>query len=145
MRAVIQRVRSAWIEVEGARVAEIGRGLLVLLGIDKDDGMEQAKRLAKRCVNIRIFEDLEGRMNRSLLDITGEILVVSQFTLVADTKKGNRPSFSSALRPEKAKILYDCFLSALSSSGREPKSGIFGAKMLVRIENDGPVTFILEA
>jgi D-tyrosyl-tRNA(Tyr) deacylase len=145
VRAVIQRVRQAWVEVAGIRQAEIGPGLLVLIGMMEGDTPQQAERLARRCIQLRIFEDEKGRMNRSLSNIDGEILVVSQFTIVANTRKGNRPSFSTALAPDKAKVLYEHFLHSLSALGMRPKTGHFGARMVVGIENEGPVTIILEA
>jgi len=144
VRAIIQRVRRAWVDIEGRRIAEIGRGLLILLGIRRGDDERKAVRLAERCANLRIFEDSKGRMNHSLREIGGEVLVVSQFTLVADTKKGNRPSFTTAEEPERANDLYHRFVERLRGFDLNPQTGRFGARMVVGIENEGPVTIILE-
>jgi D-aminoacyl-tRNA deacylase len=141
----VQRVRAASVTADGATVGSIGPGLCVLLGVAADDGEERARRLAGRVARLRIFENEEGRFDRSLLDAGGEALVVSQFTLIADTAKGNRPSFSDAARPERAEPLYEAFCAALRDEGVRVASGVFGARMVVAIENDGPVTIILEA
>ncbi len=146
MIALLQRVKSSFVrrQSNGEVIAQIGKGLLVFLGVKKGDTEEKAIFLAKKIPNLRIFEDASGRMNLSLLDIGGEIIVVSQFTLYADTRKGNRPSFFEAEEKEKAKILYERFLQHLRYQGIPTKSGLFGEYLLVGIENDGPVTLILE-
>jgi D-tyrosyl-tRNA(Tyr) deacylase len=123
---------------------EIGPGLCVLLGVAEDDTEELARRLAGRTARLRIFENSEGKFDRSVLDTRGAILVVSQFTLIADTAKGNRPSFSHAARPEAADPLYQAFCNALEAEQIEVARGVFGARMVVQIENDGPVTIVLE-
>ena len=146
MKAIVQRVSEASVEVEGARVANIGRGLLVLLGITHTDGMADAERLAKKIPALRIFEDEQGLMNRSVADVCGDVIVVSQFTLYADTRKGNRPSFIEAARPEQAEPLYQGFVRLLRETLGEGRvqTGHFGAEMKVRLLNDGPVTIELK-
>jgi D-tyrosyl-tRNA(Tyr) deacylase len=144
MRALVQRVREASVTVDGGRVAEIGPGLCVLLGIADGDGVEEAEGLARKVVSLRIFENEAGKLDRSLLDTGGSALVVSQFTLIADTSKGNRPSFSRAARPEVAELLYRSFCATLELAGIRTARGAFGARMLVEIANDGPVTVLLE-
>lgn len=144
MRIVLQRVRHGAVDVEGQRITEIGRGVVLLVGITTDDGMEAVEWLASKVAHLRIFEDDEGKMNRSLLDVGGEALVVSQFTLYGDARKGRRPSFTQAAPPEKAAPLIDAFAEALRREGVPVQTGRFGAHMLVLIENDGPVTLILE-
>lgn len=144
MRAVVQRVRAARVLVGGQPVGAVGAGLCVLLGVAESDGDEEARRLARRVGLLRIFENEQGKFDRSLVDAGGAALVVSQFTLIADTSKGNRPSFSSAARPEVAEPLYEAFCAALAEQGVEVARGVFGARMLVEIENDGPVTVLLE-
>jgi D-tyrosyl-tRNA(Tyr) deacylase len=144
MRAVVQRVSSARVVVDGEPVGEIERGLCVLLGVTRDDGEEEATRLAGRIARLRIFENDDGRFDRALLDVRGAALVVSQFTLIADTDKGNRPSFSAAAPPEQAEPLYDVFCAALRELGAEVATGRFGARMAVELVNDGPVTIVLE-
>ena len=144
MRAVVQRVSAARVLIGGDTVGEIGAGLCVLLGIAKDDDVDGAGRLAGKIARLRIFENEEGKFDRSLLDVHGSALVVSQFTLIADTSKGNRPSFSHAARPEQAEPLYEAFAGALEDEGIEVKRGLFGARMEVDLVNDGPVTIILE-
>ncbi|MEO0094205.1 MAG: D-aminoacyl-tRNA deacylase [candidate division WOR-3 bacterium] len=146
MRAVIQRVNSARVETGSPAkiVGAIEKGLLVFLGIGKNDTTETVQKMAQRIPQLRIFEDDQGKMNRSLKEIGGEILVVSQFTLYADTSQGLRPSFSEACEPNRAKELYERFIAELRYSGLKTETGIFGAKMKVKLENDGPVTFILE-
>jgi D-aminoacyl-tRNA deacylase len=143
MRAVVQRVASARVVVGGEVVGEIGRGLCVLLGVAREDGEEQADRLAGRIARLRIFENDEGRFDRSLLDVSGAALVVSQFTLIADTQKGNRPSFSDAAPPDQAEPLYERFCQELRALGVEVATGRFGARMSVGLTNDGPVTIII--
>jgi D-aminoacyl-tRNA deacylase len=144
MRAVVQRVSAARVVVAGEVVGEIGTGLCVLLGVGRDDGEAEATRLAGRVARLRIFENEEGRFDRSLLDVGGEALVVSQFTLIADTAKGNRPSFTEAAPPEQAEPLYEAFCAALRELGVEVATGRFGARMSVELVNDGPVTIVLE-
>ena len=145
MRAVVQRVSGARVLVDGETVGEAGDGLCVLLGVADDDDEDAAGRLAHKVAHLRIFENDEGKFDRSLLDVHGSALVVSQFTLIADTEKGNRPSFSHAARPERAEPLYDAFCGALEDHGVEVKRGVFGARMSVELANDGPVTIGLEA
>jgi len=142
MKAFIQRVSEASVEVAGERVAEIGRGFLILLGITHTDGPADAEKLARKIPSLRIFEDEQGLMNKSLLDIGGAAIVVSQFTLYADTKKGNRPSFIDAARPEQAQPLYQALVSLLRRTlgAERVGTGVFGAEMKVRLLNDGPVT-----
>jgi D-tyrosyl-tRNA(Tyr) deacylase len=140
----VQRVRSARVSSESAELGAIGAGLCVLLGVAAGDGEEAARRLAGKVARLRIFENDEGRFDRSLLDTGGAALVVSQFTLIADTAKGNRPSFSGAAPPERAEPVYDAFCAALRAEGVEVATGSFGARMLVEIANDGPVTIVLE-
>lgn len=144
MRAVIQRVTKGKVTVDSKSIASIGSGLVILLGIGKEDNQEKADQLVKKIANLRIFSDPEGKMNLSILDIGGSAIVVSQFTLMADTRKGNRPSFFKAAPPEIASPLVDYFTSAMESIGVNTQAGEFGAHMLVEIENDGPVTIILE-
>ena len=140
VRALVQRVSSASVSVDGERVAAIGPGLLVLLGIRRGDTPEQADRLARKLLALRVFEDDEGRMNRSVRDSGGELLCVSNFTLYADARKGNRPSFVDAAPPEEAEPLYERVRRALGAQG-----GRFGARMSVDLSNDGPVTLLVES
>ncbi len=142
MKALIQRVSEASVDVDGRRVAEIGPGLLVLLGMTHSDGMDDAAWLARKIPALRIFEDEAGLMNRSVLDIGGAVIVVSQFTLYADTRKGNRPSFVAAARPEQAEPLYEALVRHLRDTlgASRVSTGVFGAEMKVRLLNDGPVT-----
>ncbi len=144
MRALIQRVISGKVTVAGKPVAEIRHGLVVLLGIGQGDTEEQAKFLAEKIATLRIFEDSASKFNLSLLDVRGSAIVVSQFTLYGDTRKGRRPSFSEAARPELAKPLVEKFAEFLRAQGVPSQTGIFGAHMVVEIENDGPVTIWLE-
>ena len=144
MRAVVQRVRNASVTVADEIVAEIGAGLVVLLGVAEEDTVAEAERLAGKVARLRIFENDEGRFDRSLLDVSGEALVVSQFTLIADTRKGNRPSFTDAADPGVAEPLYERFCAALEGEGVRVSRGVFGARMQVALVNDGPVTIILE-
>jgi D-aminoacyl-tRNA deacylase len=144
VRAVIQRVSRAEVRVAGEPVGRIGPGLCVLLGIAKDDGQNNANHLAEKIKNLRIFEDENGRMNRSVEEVGQEVLVVSQFTLYGDCKKGNRPSFSDAAPPDVAEKLYEYFVQRLSSTGLTVATGQFKARMEVALTNDGPVTFIVE-
>ncbi|MGC8461707.1 MAG: D-aminoacyl-tRNA deacylase [Candidatus Dormibacteria bacterium] len=143
MRAVIQRVKHASVSVENKTIGTIDAGLLILLGIGHDDTSETASHLASRIVTLRIFPDDEGKMNRSLLDCGREALVISQFTLFADTHKGHRPSFLHAARPEHSIPLYEEFVRALSARGVHTATGSFGAHMEVSLINDGPVTIVL--
>ena len=145
MRAVVQRVSSARVKVDGAIVGEIGPGLLVLLGITHDDSAQQADWLAEKLVGLRIFEDDEGKMNRSLDEVEGSMLVVSQFTLYGDCRKGRRPSFVDAARPEQAIPLYEAFVRAVQALGVRVATGRFGAMMQVELTNEGPVTLIVDA
>jgi D-tyrosyl-tRNA(Tyr) deacylase len=145
MRAVVQRVSGAQVTVDGAVAGEIGRGLCVLLGVARSDGPAEAERLAGRVARLRVFPDDEGRFDRSLLDVGGAALVVSQFTLIADTAKGNRPSFSEAAPPAEAERLYERFCEALRELGVPVETGVFGAVMKVELVNDGPVTIVLDA
>jgi D-tyrosyl-tRNA(Tyr) deacylase len=145
MKAVIQRVSQAKLYIEGSEKAAIGRGLVVLLGIADDDGPEDISWLAEKIVNLRIFSDADGKMNCSALEVKGEFLVVSQFTLHAKTKKGNRPSFIHAARPEVAVPLYEMFLQSLTSlAPGKVKCGVFAANMQVQLTNDGPVTIVID-
>lgn len=144
MRALLQRVSHARVEVDGLIVGEIATGLLVLLGVDRDDSDADADKLVKKMLAYRIFPDAEGRMNRSVTDIEGEVLVVSQFTLSADTRKGLRPSFTSAAEPQKAELLYEGVLARVEAQLGRVSRGEFGANMQVSLCNDGPVTFLLE-
>ena len=144
MRVVIQRVSSGRVSVGGETVAEIGRGLVILLGIGPEDGEEQAAYLAEKIAHLRIFADSDGKTNLSLLDVRGEAIVVSQFTLYADTNKGRRPSFVRAAAPEIAGPLVRRFAELLQSHGVPTQTGEFGAEMLVEIANDGPVTIWME-
>jgi D-tyrosyl-tRNA(Tyr) deacylase len=144
VRAVVQRVSAARITVDDEPAGEIGRGLVVLLGVARDDTETDAERLAAKVARLRIFADEAGKFDRSLLDVGGEALVVSQFTLIADTRKGNRPSFSGAAPPEDAEPLYDAFCEALAALGVSVARGVFGARMAVELVNEGPVTIVLE-
>ena len=144
MRAVCQRVREARVLVDGRVTGEIGAGLCVLLGVARADAPEAAERLAGKVARLRIFEDDAGRFDRSLLDAGGGALVVSQFTLIADTRKGNRPSFVEAAPQEQAEPLYERFCAALRDLGVEVGTGVFGARMAVELVNDGPVTIVLD-
>lgn len=144
MRVLIQRVSKASVTVEGRVVSQIGKGLLILLGVGHGDGEEQVRFLAEKTANLRIFEDEQGKTNLSVLDVQGEALVVSQFTLYADARKGRRPSFTDAALPEVAEPLVNRFVETLRAHGVPTQSGLFGAHMLVEIHNDGPVTIWLE-
>jgi len=142
---LIQRAASASVVVADDTVGAIGRGLVVLLGVQRGDGNAQADRLLERIIGYRIFDDEEGRMNRSLLEIGGALLVVSQFTLAADTRKGTRPGFSTAAAPADAEVLYDYFVAEARRRITQVETGRFGAAMQVSLTNDGPVTFWLQA
>jgi len=145
MRAVVQRVTKASVTIDGKIVGKINQGLVVLLGVKHGDTEADAKFLADKCVNLRIFADDAGKFNLSARDVTGEILAISQFTLYGDTRKGRRPSFVAAAPPEISEPLYDKFVEYLRGSGLKVATGEFGAMMLVEIHNDGPVTIILES
>ena len=145
MKLVIQRVKTASVNVDDKTVGEIGSGLLVLVGVSHGDTSADAAHLAKKTANLRIFNDDEGKMNRSVFDTGGEILAVSQFTLYGDCTKGNRPSFVGAAKPEKGRKLYDEFVEQLRTHGPHVETGIFQASMDVSLLNDGPVTLILES
>ena len=144
MKALIQRVNAASVEVSGETVGEIGRGLLVLLGLDKGDDEELAQRMLDKLLAYRVFADEAGRMNCSVSDVAGGVLLVSQFTLSADTRKGLRPGFSSAMPPAEAETLYQYTLESLRQRHPEVAAGRFGADMQVSLINDGPVTFLLQ-
>jgi len=146
MRAVVQRVRRAEVRVSGNVTGKINRGILVLLGVGEDDEPKDLEYMAEKVANLRIFEDSEGKMNLSVLDIGGEALVVSQFTLYGDCRKGRRPSYSSAARPEKAQDMYEKFMELLRKNyGLKVESGIFQAEMEVDFINDGPVTLLIDS
>ena len=140
MRAVVQRVSSASVAVDGEVIASIGRGLLVLLGVRSGDGEAEADKIAAKLAALRLFEDAEGKMNLSVGDVGGDVLVVSNFTVYGDTRKGNRPSFVDAARPEEAEPLVERVRAALDANG-----GRFGARMAVELVNDGPVTLVIDA
>ena len=144
MRALLQRVSKASVTVDGQTISSMGKGLLILLGVGHGDGQEQAKFLAEKIANLRVFEDEQGKTNLSLLDVKGETIVVSQFTLYADARKGRRPSFTDAALPEVAEPLVDRFAELLRGHGVPTQTGKFGAHMEVEIHNDGPVTIWLE-
>jgi len=144
MRAVCQRVTEARVTVDGAVTGEIGAGLVVLLGIERKDEPVEARRLARKVAQLRIFEDDGGKFAHSLVDTAGAALVISQFTLIADTRKGNRPSFANAAPVEQAEPLYNQFCQALRDLGVPVETGVFGARMAVELVNDGPVTIILD-
>jgi D-tyrosyl-tRNA(Tyr) deacylase len=144
MRAVIQRVSEARVLVEGSIVGEVGAGLVVLLGVEGGDTATDAERLAGKVSRLRIFDGETGKFDVSVLDTGGSALVVSQFTLIADTRKGNRPSFTSAAPPEEADLLYERFCAALAAQGVPVERGVFGARMALELVNDGPVTIVLD-
>jgi D-tyrosyl-tRNA(Tyr) deacylase len=145
MRAVVQRVKKAEVRVAGRPVGAVGKGMLVLLGVGKNDTPEEARSLADKILNLRIFDDSEGRMNLSLLETNGELLCVSQFTLYGDCRKGRRPSYDQAARPEVAGGLYDAFVAAARAGGVTVQTGQFQAMMDVELVNDGPVTLLLDS
>lgn len=144
MRAVVQRVTHASVEIEERTVGRIGKGLLILLGVRAGDTVAEARFLADKCVNLRIFSDDDGKFNLSALEVAAEILVVSQFTLYGDTRKGRRPSFVAAARPELSEPLYEEFVACVRASGLTAAAGVFGAMMQVHLVNDGPVTILVE-
>lgn len=145
MKALVQRILEAKVEVEGRAVAGIGKGLLVFLGVEKGDAAQDLDFVARKVANLRIFEDSNGKMNLSLKDIGGEALVVSQFTLAADLRRGNRPSFDSAEEPSRAKAMCEEFVGRLRASGLKVATGEFAAHMAVSLVNDGPVTIMIES
>lgn len=145
MRLVIQRVSRAGVTVAGEQVAAIGPGLVVLVGIRRGDTEQTARQLARKTVDLRIFDDAAGLMNRSLLETGGELLAVSQFTLYADARRGRRPSFADAAPAEEARPVFDAFCAAVEEAGAPCRRGVFGAQMLVELVNDGPVTIVLDS
>lgn len=144
MKTVIQRVKSASVTIDGNLYSSINQGILVLYGVEKGDVDDFSRYLTEKILKLRIFEDDNGKMNLSVKDIHGELLIVSQFTLAGDTRKGTRPSFDSAMPPKEAEVMYENFVKMMKESGLTVKTGIFGAMMDVALINDGPVTFILE-
>jgi D-tyrosyl-tRNA(Tyr) deacylase len=144
MRVLLQRVERASVAIEGREVAAVGRGLLALVGVTHDDTRESAARLAAKLVRLRVFNDDRGLMNCSIVDTGGDLLAVSQFTLYADTRRGNRPSFTGAAPPAQGEELYEAFVAALRAAGLPVATGVFGAHMQVALVNDGPVTILLE-
>ncbi len=145
MRVVVQRVRRGRVSVAGAVVGEIGLGVVLLVGIHRDDDEAAVRFCVEKCAHLRIFADGEGKMNRSVLDVGGAVLAISQFTLYGDCRKGRRPGFDAAARPEHARALYDQFVHLLSEQGLAVECGVFGADMQVDIHNDGPVTLLVES
>lgn len=145
MKTVIQRVSEASVKVDGKIAGEIGNGFMLLIGIDENDEKQDADWLIQKILNLRVFGDEDGKLNLSVLDIKGEILCISQFTLIADYKKGNRPSFIKAAKPDKAIPLFDYFKNEMAKSGLKTESGIFGADMKVSLINDGPVTIVMDS
>ena len=145
MRVVLQRVTEASVSVDGKIVGQIGKGLVLLVGVGTGDAEEDARYLADKCLQLRIFEDDVGKMNISALDVGADVLAISQFTLFGNTRKGRRPSFVEAAPPEISKPLFDRFVAFLQESGLKVETGIFGAHMLVKIFNDGPVTILLDS
>ena len=143
MRICLQRCSRAQVSVEGDKKSSINKGFLILLGIEKEDSIDQINKLTQKIVDLRVFDDEDGKMNRSIIDVKGEVLLVSQFTLAASTKKGRRPSFDCAAEPAKAEEFYLLFAEKLREKSITTKTGIFGAIMEVELVNDGPVTFIL--
>lgn len=145
MRAVIQRVKNAYVDIDGKTVGSCNAGYMILFCALEGDTKEDIELLARKTANLRVFEDEDGKMNKSILDVGGEVLCISQFTLAADTKKGNRPSFINAMQPDKASEYYDLYCNALCAAGVEKvQKGVFGADMQVSLVNDGPVTIILD-
>lgn len=145
MRAVLQRSKEASVTVNGEVKGEIRSGAVLLVGITHEDTEEDARYIADKVVNLRIFEDEEGKMNHSLLDVGGEILSISQFTLYGDVRKGRRPNFMNAARPDHAEVIYDYFNTLLENKGMKVETGVFGAMMDVNLTNDGPVTLLIES
>ena len=145
MKAVIQRVDAASVSINDAIYSQIGKGYLILLGITHKDSEKDIKFIVSKIVNLRIFSNSEGKFDLSIKDVDGEILIVSQFTLYADTKKGRRPDFTKAAKPDLAKKLYELFIEEIKNNGINAKTGVFGAEMKVRLVNNGPVTIILDS
>ncbi|WP_294270998.1 D-aminoacyl-tRNA deacylase [uncultured Chryseobacterium sp.] len=145
MKVVIQRVSESSVKVNGEIVGDIGRGLMLLIGIDENDSLADADWLVQKILNLRIFSDEEGKMNLSVTDIAGELLCISQFTLMAEYRKGNRPSFIRAARPDQAVPIFEYFKQEIAKSGLRTESGIFGADMKVSLVNDGPVTIVMDS
>ncbi|MCD4783360.1 MAG: D-tyrosyl-tRNA(Tyr) deacylase [Candidatus Eremiobacteraeota bacterium] len=145
MRAVVQRVRESKVMVDGKTVGEIGMGILVLLGVQEDDTEKDAKYMGEKIANLRIFQDKSGKMNLSIIDVKGEALVVSQFTLIGDCRKGRRPSYSHAAKPELAVPLYEKFIEEMEKQGVHTEEGVFQAMMDVHLVNDGPVTLMIDS
>ena len=145
MKIVLQRVKEAWVDVDGKTAGRVGRGICLLVGVEKGDGESDAEHLARKCVELRIFPDVQGKMNLSLAEAGGEVLAVSQFTLAASVRKGRRPSFDGAEEPGRAAELFDYFVGAVEALGVTVETGVFQAMMEVHIVNDGPVTLILES
>lgn len=145
MKIVVQRVKEANVRVDNEIVGKISEGLMLLIGVDEEDDTNDADWLIKKIIDLRIFSDQDGKMNLSVKDISGEILCISQFTLISDYKKGNRPSYIKAAKPEKAVPLFDYFKQEIKKSGLKTESGIFGADMKVSLLNDGPVTLVLDS
>lgn len=145
MRAVLQRVRSASVNVDGRSIASISQGLVVLLGVTKDDSEADVSYMADKIPHLRIFPDEAGKMNRSIVEMNGELLVVSQFTLVGETHRGRRPGFDAAAAPDRARRFYESVAQSIREQGVRVQTGKFGANMVVTLENDGPVTFILDS
>jgi len=143
MKLALQRVANAAVYIEGQTVAKISQGLLIFIGVEKNDNSDKVNYLADKALTLRIFQDDKGKMNFSCLDVSGEVLVISQFTLAGDCTKGKRPSFDNAAQPKEAKFLYRQFIEKVSKSGLTVKEGEFGANMQVELVNDGPVTFFL--
>ena len=145
MKVLVQRVSQASVTVDGETIGQIDQGLLLLVGFGPGDDEQALRFCTEKCANLRIFADDEGKMNRSLLDIGGGVLCISQFTLYGDCRKGRRPSFTAAAPPEKAEALYEHFLAILAAQGLKPERGVFGAYMQIEIHNDGPVTLMVES
>lgn len=145
MRAVVQRVLESSVSVEGEVVGAIGKGIMILLGVEEGDTEKDAQYIADKVMGLRIFEDEEGKMNHSLQEVEGELLAVSQFTLLGDARKGRRPSYSNAARPEEANRLYEYFVEKVSATGTKVEKGVFQADMKVSLINDGPVTILLDS
>lgn len=144
MKGLIQRVKRASVTIDGKVYSKINQGILILLGVEKGDNEQNADKLADKLCKLRIFEDEDGKMNKSILDVNGEILIVSQFTLAGDCKKGTRPSFDKAELPQRANELYEYFVDLIKQKNIQVGTGVFGAMMDVELVNDGPVTFMLE-
>ena len=144
MKVLIQRVKNASVTIDGEIYSEINQGILALVGIEKGDNIENVQKVAKKIANLRIFPDENGKMNKSIVDITGEMLIVSQFTLCGDCKKGTRPSFDKSASPDIANNLYEAFINEIKTFGIKTGTGKFGAMMDVALINDGPVTFMIE-